>query len=366
VLNYEECDGHPFLQKCHSDTAVHFYISNTAKIAQLGYIFNQDEGSYCFHSKFTTLDKKKVFEDIYNDFKQNGNRSKNVLRSGPVVQASLNITCDEMHSEPCSPENMLQRVGRLDRFGENSAVNTYNIYTPNSFIEGKKSCNLARFLSRQDNYSSSFSWLAYLNNSDVDEVNIASLYQLYDQFYDKHDVKEKLANELMITLEKGVKAINRSIFDPLLVKKQPNSSKKVAKKNSLRGNSRFVQMACVDLSQLDEIVYAERYATQLSDDNTLTYAVDAIRGYDDSEKDCLAFMHKKHHKLYGGKKEFKSDLLLDRARTSDLPVYLSYIPGVLSEIHEKAFEGAIYYGFNDHQPIGAINQEQINQLKHGE
>ena len=43
--------------------------------------------------------EKGLFKKAFKTFKENGSRGYDVLRSGPVVQASLNITCDKMVSE---------------------------------------------------------------------------------------------------------------------------------------------------------------------------------------------------------------------------------------------------------------------------
>jgi CRISPR-associated endonuclease/helicase Cas3 len=113
-------------------------ISNTATAAQLSFINNHaSENAVLFHSKYKQTDKAILFDKIFDSFKQKGSRFYDVLRSGPVVQASLNITCENMVTEFTHAENWLQRLGRLDRFGENEKVNQYVTAIPQTLAEGK-------------------------------------------------------------------------------------------------------------------------------------------------------------------------------------------------------------------------------------
>ena len=99
-------------------------ISNTATLAQQAFIQNQEtENGIVFHGKFKAIDKQVIFDKVYASFKEQGTKEIDVLRSGPIVQAALNITCSQMTSEFTMAENFLQRLGRLDRFGESQAVN---------------------------------------------------------------------------------------------------------------------------------------------------------------------------------------------------------------------------------------------------
>ena len=123
-----------------------------------------NEKALLFHSKFTKSDKQGLFDKVFNTFKKAGSKEYAVLRSGPIVQASLNITCDKMITEFTHAENWLQRLGRLDRFGENSEINSYITATPETLANGKQSGACARFLNQSHCLQSAKAWYEFLKD----------------------------------------------------------------------------------------------------------------------------------------------------------------------------------------------------------
>lgn len=176
-IDYEASvlEGNPFYQSYRDQT---FIISNTAQTAQLGFIYQKDqENSILFHSKFTKNDKKQIFNEVYDSFKKNGNQKFDVLRSGPIVQASLNITAKHMLTEMTSPENMLQRMGRLDRFGESDTTNVLQVAITDEIKRGKQSDNSAKFLASLNSLQTSKAWYEFLQEKiNQREFQLTELY----------------------------------------------------------------------------------------------------------------------------------------------------------------------------------------------
>ncbi len=354
-----------------------FVITNTAQDAQLGFLLHQDnENNVLLHSKYTRTDKADWFNKVFDSFKKNGNHHYQVLRSGPIVQASLNITCQQMYTDLTSPENWLQRLGRLDRFDENNEPNIYTTVIPDSAKKGKQSSRQAKFLASLCVWDSTVAWLNYLQDylieNNLDTVTLNELYSVYKKFYEDESCREKVAEDIEKTLKQSVSLINAKVIDPISVPPKSKRSKDGAakiSKSSLRGNNRFVQMAICEVDSELNPTFINEYAYDESTDHSkvttgLTESVERLRGHGDGAKDLLVFMQSKHHNIKksdGVKKAFKDFMLLAEARSPEYPIYLSYTPEDLEPIggERERHQYAMYYVMTDKQPVGTM---PINKL----
>ncbi len=354
--------NNPLMQEQKSQNI--FVISNTAIMAQRSFIeYQAKENSILFHSKFTKSDKEMLFSEVFESFKKDGTHKYEVLRSGPVVQASLNITCKKMISEMTLAENFLQRLGRLDRFGESDELNVYTIAITEGAINGKSKDGSSRFLQRLYALQSTKAWYEFLQNNLIKEsYTINELYGLYENFYEDETAKELITQDLVDAFKKSVEIIDANVLDP---KSFPSSKKEVKggvkiKKNSLRGNSLFVEMAKCQINCTDEVEILGEYSCKASE-NSMTVEADSIEGYGDSNKNLLSFMAKKHHNIKDVKKAYKDAQLKNEARDPSTPIYLSYTLEDLEKVNSQPHEFAQYYAMGLKQPIGIIALAQLKK-----
>ena len=370
----QEDQINPLYQKQDLKT---FVISNTATTAQKSFIHNLgDENAILMHSKFKKSDKKLLFNNVFEAFKREGNHAYELLRSGPIVQASLNISCDYMVSEITTAENCLQRMGRLDRFGQNNDINRYTVAIPQTLNVGKGTGAVARFLSSSNELASAKAWYAFLiekTENGTKVLTIADVYTFYKEFYVKKSLAIKfIEQDMLAAMKKSVGVITAKISEPQTMvtsKKQDKQRAKIGS-NSLRGDSRFVQMALCNIDDKNNPKFIEGYAYNISTDenvdvDNLTASCDLIQGYGDSNNNLLTHMMKKHHNIMGEAKAYKDFILLNYAKDPEFPVYLSYSPNDLLPVGGEVsrHNAAIYYVECEQQAIGAISIKNLPNQK---
>ena len=265
-----------------------------------------------------------------------------------------------MISEMTHAENLLQRLGRLDRFGLNDEINHYTIAITEGVKNGKSKDGSSRFLNELDSLQSAKVWHDFLQNNLTDKTySINEFYKMYDEFYEDENSKEFIRQDLISTLKKSVIMIDKNVLDPKVFpqNKSEKSGVKI-KKNSLRGDSLFVQMARCKIESIDNFKILKEYAYEDIEDS-MTVENNLIEGYGNSDKNLLAFMAKKHHNIKDVKKSYKDAQLKNEARDPNTPIYLSYTLEDLKKVNSQPHEYARYYAIGLNQPIGIISLQQL-------
>lgn len=355
-----------------------FVISNTATTAQKSFILNQhSENAILLHSKYKKSDKQALFQKVFNSFSKEGNKLYSILRSGPIVQASLNISCDHMVSEITHAENCLQRLGRLDRFGKNcDVINQYKLAVPLALNSGG---SLSRFLSSSNQLASTKAWLAYLQEATEygDKVlDLLGIYKIYKSFYEDPESLKFIESDLIAALKKSAMLISDKVAEPQIIapiKKSVSKRTKISR-CSMRGDSRFVQMAVCDVTDSRKIHIGNRYAydipTNENDEvDNLTDSLERLRNYG-----LLDYLAQKHGRIDesspvngipASKMTARKSVLEGYARDPDYPLFLSYTPNELDEkLGERtAHPESIYYAISDKQPVGSMSLKHLTQKK---
>lgn len=350
-----------------------FVITNTATAAQVSYLTNMEveQDSLLYHSKFTNSDKSTLFNEICSRFGKSTNSVGGIVHSGPIIQASLNVSCDRMISELSSPENSIQRLGRLDRFGLNGSINHYITTFPESMVTGGGSSMVARALKGTHSFRSAVAWLAFIQKVGlVDKpVSLSEVYATYREFYASEQGTVAARLDLTDALKAGVNTLSDGYLAP---KKQKMKSSlkelKVLKKRSVRGDSRFVNMVVCNLDNPNKPIFTDQYLTSRGDEAEITYSLAEIYGgghIDEmvrldgrlNERSLISKLTAKHRVL-------KKTIIENAAVSALEPIYLSYTDSELAKCGNSSIhDGALFYVTTKAQPVGIMSLANIEKIQ---
>jgi CRISPR-associated endonuclease/helicase Cas3 len=173
-------------------------IKNTVKIAQK----EKREGDYALlmHSQFTDDKIKSNFEHLMRDYGKNSDISytkPNVVGTH-ILQASFDISFSTLYENILSPESTLQRIGRINRWGELSDGCVINIIKEEQ-NENNEDVIKSETTIKNTLYSYNLSelWYNFICKYDNKELNLNEIYMIYNSFNNENSklIKEYITSE---------------------------------------------------------------------------------------------------------------------------------------------------------------------------
>lgn len=252
---------HPFASPALALFAGNFVVCNTATLAQQASVAHAMAGRdvICLHSKFTPFDKSKILESILEIYGKNSGEmpgSERILISGPIVQASLNITTSAMHTEACHAENMLQRLGRVNRF---ALLTMADMHVYFALAAGGATLTLAnsRQLSDMHQKARTLAFLKFLAKKMPGVLNdqitgttkvlsLAGIYDWYTEFHTTSEAQSAYSQDYAEVVVASAQVFLYNSFDPiqfpaaLLAKAKKVAPGSRLARTSLRDRSYFV------------------------------------------------------------------------------------------------------------------------------
>lgn len=229
-------------------------IFNTAQKSQYSAIFanqKQEKQTIVYNSKLLNKDRAYAFKQIKKEFGKKNNTRNYVVRSGPILQASVDISTNNMITEISTIDNIYQRMGRLNRWGYEQQAQ-YTIFIP-SRLDNESPKNASIKLALGNNINATMAFKAFLEKQkQLNNFNLKYFYALYEDFFEESDTITAYQKDWKL-IKEDAKKIFKSNFEPIeYAKKALKSNSKSMAKNSLRGNSIFGLVANIIYTNTNE------------------------------------------------------------------------------------------------------------------
>lgn len=173
-------------------------ILNSIREAQLKFV--ELDFDLLIHSKFDAPEKEILYKKIFDEYGKNASRTlgKMDIVSAPVIQAALELSFLNLWESVLSPEDTLQRIGRIERWGDYNETPTLNFVK----ITSKSEVAMKRLL-----YTEELSdlWFDCLKQYNGKELTLDEIYVIYNNFSRDNEAKIKkyidnMENESLKTL----------------------------------------------------------------------------------------------------------------------------------------------------------------------
>jgi CRISPR-associated endonuclease/helicase Cas3 len=366
-----DIDNEMYESKTESQILI-FNTATKAQVSSLKAISANESNTITYHSKLFRKDKAAIQNKIMKEFNKQSQERVSVLRTGPILQASFDISTQSMLTEISTIENMWQRLGRVVRFAE-AEKGEFTIFTAKDMT--KKHLTLAKSLDSTCCYNATCAFYRFIEEKLLHKrmYKLTELYDMYEDFFTREEVNAAYDTDYKALVDKS-KLIFQQCFEPVRFFNKKMKKKTIAKK-SLRNKSLYAVASTMLINNdVKEVVEAN----EDFNDNLIT--IDANFFYDKEHENsfleehryqlssnykksslCNALRDNTVAKSYKAKKDFskvRTSLLKDLARQEDTPLLLSsaFFPKHFSE--DERMYNVIY---NDNT-IGLIKYKHVHKM----
>jgi CRISPR-associated endonuclease/helicase Cas3 len=297
------------------------HIYNSIDKAQSDYLkITETNETLLFHSSFNKEDKQIIYKELMSNFgkKRNINsRDFNIVRAGPVIQASLNISAQNLITDVCSPENLIQRIGRCNRFGES---NIGNIQILNYVNKNEGPIVYLQRVEFSKNSSLEFYKYLELQNKCNKRSDLMSMY------YDFHKKFSQFYDLDWLDIEKEAFKFLKNFEERKYISKNTSNKNKIVA--GFRGESLHILPIIVkQLSPLifDTYIYDITKPIDLKKTLTLSSSdIDLDQLVRDYSGICTNSNFQKKYGMKNNKWNTKEESLKFKAKDPSTPIFVSY------------------------------------------
>jgi CRISPR-associated endonuclease/helicase Cas3 len=178
------------------------------------------------HSKYTPQDKLKNINNLFKMYGKNVTLNKENVISAPIIKASLDISFQNVYIIINSPEDLLQIIGRVNRWGEYDIANVNIIINLNN-SNIKKSEVSAIKETYNENLANLWRNFVIYNIQNNNSYNLKQLYELYNKF--NNDNNNTIVNYIMNKLNDSTNNLSKIYPKKYIEETQENNKITVSK-----------------------------------------------------------------------------------------------------------------------------------------
>ena len=169
-------------------------ICNTIKKAQMLYDKLKDANIHLLHSHYIKQDRNELEKEILEFSDKSKHPENGIWISTQIVEASLDIDFDILHTDMCSIDSLFQRMGRVYRKRE------YTKEEPNIYIYDNK--NGVPIILHADIYRFSLQELLKYNGKTISEKDKQNMIEnIFDETKNKELIKSDYYKKIQKTIE---------------------------------------------------------------------------------------------------------------------------------------------------------------------
>lgn len=375
--NYIEEVQNKMFNSVKNSEIVLFNSATKAQVSAIRAIKEGEKNTLVYHSKFTVLDRQKIFNTIIREFGKKNPTKNNTLRVGPVLQASIDISTSHMYTEISTIDNIFQRLGRVVRWSE-YPTGEYTIFIPENIEKG----TIKKSLEYMNNYNSTSEFVKFINIEikNGSQWKLNDLYPLYSKFFNSRTTI-KAYEEDWIRIKEESKKIFDQGFEPVKILFKSSATSKTMSKKSLRGKSIF-GLACV-LTYMDKKeniaeIKTEDFSQQLFSVDKNLFHAESLRNnmLEENREQISTYFNSspvmkiiekelKTKKIFKNKKSNISQIpapwFLDFARNEKTPLMFSFSRTLIKKNmnYDEQYFNVIYHNVF----IGIISYKLFNKIK---
>jgi CRISPR-associated endonuclease/helicase Cas3 len=342
----------------------HAFILDSIDRIHQAFLANQNENTHIAHSNMSIKDRKKQLDGLFERWGKESTTGKvHRLYSSVLIKASLNLSFRGISLTLSSPEDILQVVGRINRFAE-KYTGELTVYVPVD-KNGKVDAGGFKYLENADfSKNSATLFIEFLKGKKLEGITLTEFYGYYYEFYRENKGSGLIDEDYKaIELKAQTFVLDRGLCDKKFEGKVDKKIK--TQRTNLRGSGVYVNAMVIRDGEDCGYLYDPKQAVNSQSEDLMTMSLDTPGNYE-----TIARFTKELHKVGGfefmglGKRAWKyvEKNYQYKFRKSNSPCYLSFCKSEENINKEDCADKQSFYVYNQGVCLGLVKRSTYEKF----